>query len=145
MKFREVIHPPIWLLAFIYFLFLSLVVAVWAAFDNRVTVITWALLTAALIFITIKSRRAITVDENELRVGSAHIELKYIEQIESLSANQMQLLRTRDADPAAFLALTFWISTGVKITLKDERDRTPYWLVSCRKSEELKRTLYRLP
>jgi len=61
-----------------------------------------------------------------------------------LSAQEMRLMRTRDADPAAFLALAFWIPAGVKILLNDDRDSVPYWLISLRKSEELMRTLYRL-
>jgi len=144
MNFREVIHPPIWLLSFIYFLFLSLVVAVWAAFNSQITFLTWFALTLLLIVIAIKSRSTISVDDNELRIGRAHIELRYVESVELLTPEEMRLLRTRDADPAAFLAIAFWISTGVKITLKDSRDPTPYWLVSARKAEELKRTLYKL-
>ena len=144
MSFREVIRPPIWLLSFIYFLFLSLVVAVWAAFNSRITILTWFALTLLLIVIFIKSRSTISVDDNELRIGRAHIELRYLESVELLTPGQMRLLRTRDADPAAYLAIAFWISSGVKITLKDSRDPTPYWLVSSRKAEELTRTLYKL-
>lgn len=142
--FREVIHPPLWLLAFIYFMFLSLVLAVWAAFDLQITVIVWIGLTLLLIAITVKMRSEITLDNRELRIGRAHIELEYLEKVELLTPAQIRLLRTRDADPAAYLAITFWISSGVKITLNDSRDSTPYWLVSARKSEELTNTLYRL-
>ena len=141
---REVIRPPLWLLAFIYFMFLSLVVAVWAAFDNRTTVITLIALTVLLAFIALKMRSEITIDSQELRIGKAHIELKYLEKVELLTPAQIRLLRTRDADPAAYLAITFWISTGVKITLKDSRDSTPYWLVSSRCAKELTNTLYTL-
>jgi hypothetical protein len=141
---REVIRPPLWLLAFIYFMFLSLVLAVWAAFDIRTTVITWAVLTLLLALIAVKMRSEITIDSQELRIGKAHIELKYLEKIELLTPAQIRLLRTRDADPAAYLAITFWISTGVKITLKDSRDSTPYWLVSSRSAKELTSTLYTL-
>ena len=141
---REVMRPPLWLLAFIYFMFLSLVLAVWAAFDNQIALITWICLTLLLLFIAIKLKRVITIDAQELRIGKAHIELKYLEKVELLTAAQMRLLRTRDADPAAYPALIFWIPTGVKITLKDKRDSTPYWLVSSKKSEELTNTLYRL-
>ena len=88
-------------------------------------------------------RLVITVDDQELRINRAHIELKYLGDIETLNRDQMRLLRTRDADPAAFLAIKFWITTGVKITLNDKRDSTPYWLVSCRNMEELKRILCR--
>lgn len=142
--FREVIRPPLWLLGFIYFLLLSLVIAIWAAFDNRSAFIAWIVASIATVVIAITARSVISIDETELRIGRAHIELKYLNEVELLTADQMRLLRTRDADPAAYLAITFWISTGVKITLKDERDPTPYWLVSSRKPEELTNTLYKL-
>ena len=144
VKFREVIRPPLWLLSFIYFLLLSLVIAIWAAFDNRSAFIAWILASIAIVAIAISARSVISLDQDDLRIGRAHIELKYLESVELLTADQIRLLRTRDADPAAFLAITFWIPTGVKITLKDERDSTPYWLVSSKKAEELTRTLYKL-
>lgn len=143
MQFREVIRPPFWLLAFIYFMFLSLVVAVWAALGNLSALVSLIALTVALFIIAIRSKSEVIVNENELLAGGAHIELEYLGDIETLSRDQMRLLRTRDADPAAFLAIKFWIPTGVKIMLNDQRDSTPYWLVSCKKMEELKNTLYR--
>jgi hypothetical protein len=142
--FKEVIKPPLWLLAFIYFLLLSLVIAIWAAFDNRSALISLVLATAAICVIAVSARSVTSLDENELRIGRAHIEVKYLKGVELLSKDQMRLLRTREADPAAYLAITFWISTGVKITLDDKRDSTPYWLVSSKKAEELTRTLYKL-
>ena len=144
MVFREVIRPPLWVLAFIYFMFLSLVIAIWAALDNRSALISWIAATLGIIAIAIRWRTEITVDDKELRIGGAHIELKYLKEVSALSAQEMRLMRTRDADPAAFLALAFWIPAGVKIVLNDDRDSVPYWLISVRKSEELTRTLYRL-
>ena len=144
MVFREVIRPPLWVLAFIYFLFLSLVIAIWAALDNRSALISWIAATLGIIAIAIRWRTEITVDDKELRIGGAHIELKYLKEVSALSAQEMRLMRTRDADPAAFLALAFWIPAGVKIVLNDDRDSVPYWLISVRKSVELTRTLYRL-
>ena len=144
MVFREVIRPPLWVLAFIYFMFLSLVIAIWAALDNRSALISWIVATLGIIAIAIGWRTQITVDENELRIGQAHIELKYLKQVSALSRDEMRRMRTRDADPAAFLALAFWIPTGVKILINDDRDSVPYWLISVRKSEELTSTLYKL-
>lgn len=143
MQFREVIRPPLWLLAFIYFMFLSLVIAFWAALGNQSALLSFIALTVLLIFIAVKSKSEILVAEGQLMAGGAHIDLKYLGEAQSLNRDEMRLLRTRDADPAAFLAIKFWISTGVKITLNDQRDPTPYWLVSCRKMEELKNTLCR--
>ena len=142
--FKEVIRPPLWLLAFIYFMFLSLVVAIWAALDNRSALIAWIFSTLAILAIARAARSTIEVTDKELIVGRAHIDLRYISKIEELNTQQMRLLRTRDADPASYLAITFWLTTGVKITLQDDRDPTPYWLVSCKKSKELTSTLYRL-
>jgi hypothetical protein len=144
MVFREVIRPPLWVLAFIYFMFLSLVIAIWAAIDNRSALISWIAATLGIIAIAIRWRTQITVDENELRIGQAHIELKYLKQVSALSRDEMRRMRTRDADPAAFLALAFWIPTGVKILINDDRDSVPYWLISVRKSEELTSTLCKL-
>jgi hypothetical protein len=124
-------------------MFLSLVIAFWAALGNQSALLSFIALTLLLIFIAVKSKSEILVADGQLMAGGAHIDLKYLGEVQSLNRDEMRLLRTRDADPAAFLAIKFWISTGVKITLNDQRDPTPYWLVSCRKMEELKNTLCR--
>lgn len=139
--FREVMKPPLWLLGFIYFLFLSLVVAIWAAFDNQSALIALIIATVVIILIAIKWRSTISFDGNWLYVNGAHIELRYIKEVIAANKEQMRALRTREADPAAYLSLTFWIPTGIKVILRDERDPTPYWLVSVRSYEELTRTL----
>jgi hypothetical protein len=41
------------------------------------------------------------------------------------------------ADPACFNATRFWVSTGVKVEIKDKSDPTPYWLISSRKGKSL--------
>ena len=137
MRFREVIRTPFWLLAFIYFLFLSLVVAVWAAIGNKPALLTWVASTLILVLIVQKSALTIEVDESELRAGPAHIELKYIGQATALDSKEMGRLRTRDADPASYLIFRFWRSTGVRIELNDPRDQTPYWLVTSKRNTEL--------
>jgi hypothetical protein len=143
MEFREVIRPPLWLLTFIYFMFLSLVVAVWAALGNFSALVTLVILTLALIVIAVKSKDQVYIRDGVLFAGGAHIEIKYLGEVTILDRDAMRLIRTRDADPAAFLAIKFWVPTGVKIALNDQRDSTPYWLISCKKMEEVKRTLCR--
>jgi hypothetical protein len=137
MRFREVIRTPFWLIAFIYFLFLSLVVAVWAAIGNQPALLTWVASTLILVLIVQKSALTIEVDDKELRAGPAHIELKYIGQVTALDSREMGRLRTRDADPASYLIFRFWRSTGVKVELKDPRDQTPYWLITSKRNTEL--------
>ena len=135
--FTEVLRPPIWVLAFIYFMFLSLVIAIWAALDTNATMIAFAIATLAIPFIARSLTSRIRVDQNELRIDKAHIELKYLGKVTVLDSDAMRLLRTRDADPAAFLAIKFWAATGIKIEVTDPRDATPYWLITSKRGEKL--------
>ena len=143
MIFREVLRPPIWVLAFIYFLFLSIVLSVWAALDNRATLVTLALSTIALIWISISMTSEITFDGEVLRIDKANIDRKYLGKATVLDKNAMRLLRTRDADPAAYLAIKFWEPRGLRIELNDPRDKTPYWLVTSKRGEEIAALLNR--
>lgn len=137
MIFKEVLRPPIWLLAFIYFLLLSLVIAIWAAFDNNVALVAFIVATIAIVYIAIAMRSTITLDSEEFRIDRAHIEIKYLGSATVVDSQTMRLLRTRDADPAAYLAIRFWISKGIKITVVDPRDPTPYWLITSKRGEEI--------
>jgi hypothetical protein len=135
--FTEVLRPPIWVLAFIYFMFLSLVIAIWAALDTTATIVAFAIATLAIPFIARSLTSRIRIDQNELRIDKAHIELKYLGKVTVLDSSAMRLLRTRDADPAAFLAIKFWASKGIKIEVTDSRDSTPYWLITSKRGEKL--------
>ena len=139
--FREVMRPPLWLIAFLYFMLFSLVLAIWAATDNRAAIIS-ALIAivvgAAFIFM---AKEEITYDGTQLRVGKAHIDSQYCGTVTVLNHREFQRARTREADPAAHLALLFWVSEGVKIEITDSRDSTPYWLISTKRGDDLKRAL----
>ena len=141
INFREVIRPPLWLMAFIYFLALSLGIAIWAAMTTMIAAVVMALLTAATISIYFTSSLVIEVDEIELRVGKAHIDKKFCGEVTVLTPAQMSLTRTREADPAAYLAIRFWTAHGVKISINDDRDQTPYWLVTSKHGDELAKAL----
>ena len=137
MRYREVIRMPLWLLALIYFFFLSFVLSVWAALGNSAALATLLALSALLVVIAVRSRMVIEINERELRVGRAHIDLKYLGIATALDSNAMRNIRTRDANPIAFLGIRFWSSTGVKVEIVDERDETPYWLITSNKANQL--------
>jgi hypothetical protein len=141
MRYREVIRMPLWLLALIYFFFLSFVLSVWAALGNSAALVTFLALSALLVLISIRTRLIIQVDHSELMVGKAHIELKYIGQVTQLDSTAMKAIRSRDANPMAFLAFRFWSSTGVKVEVIDDRDETPYWLITSNKANQLAKVL----
>jgi hypothetical protein len=79
----------------------------------------------------------IEVDEKELRINKAHIDLHYLSDVTVLDTEAMRGVRGRDSDPAAYLAIRFWNSRGVMVRVKDVRDRTPYWLISSKRGKEL--------
>ena len=128
---------PLWLIAIIYFFFLSLVLSIWAALGDIPALISFVVSTLMLAWIVVKSAMVIEVDQDELRVGRAHIDLEFLKAAQALSSIEVRNLRTRDADPAAFLAIRFWSSTGVRVTLQDARDATPYWLITSNHADAL--------
>ena len=141
MRYREVIRAPLWLLAIVYFFMLSLVISIWAALGNDAALISLALVTAGLVWIYSASTLIIEVNNEELRVGKAHISLSLIGDCIDLDSEAIKRVRTRDADPRAFLAIRFWTSKGVRVTINDTRDSTPYWLISSNAGAELIRAI----
>lgn len=141
LAFKETIRPPLWLIAFVATLLFSLVVAIWAALDTRAAGYSAIASLLLLIYFYLSNIHRITFDGQELHVDRAHIEMKYIGEITVLTQKEFLLARTRELDPAAFPALIYWVSRGVRLEVIDDRDRTPYWLISTKRGEELKRTL----
>lgn len=137
MRYKEVIHPPLWLIAFVYFLFLSMVLSIWAALGNTPAIITFGLSTAWLVDLYFRTSLKIEVSESELRIGKARIDRHYIGETVALTGKEAKLIRTRDADPAAYLAIRFWTSKAVKMQVSDDRDPTPYWLITSNNPQAL--------
>jgi hypothetical protein len=137
MRYREVIHTPLWLLAIVYFFMLSLVLSVWAALGNNSALICLAVVTVALLWIYFTTALAIEVDEQEIRVGKAHISRGLIGDCIDLDNDAIKRIRTRDADPRAFLAIRFWAPKGIQMVINDQQDSTPYWLISSNRGADL--------
>jgi hypothetical protein len=135
--FKEVIRPPFWLIAFLYFMFFSFVLAMWAALGNAAAINTFAISIVLGILAIYLGTSTIIVDQGELRIKQAHIPIKYLGASEVIDKKDFSFARTRGADPAAYFATTFWISQGVKVEVIDERDPTPYWLISTKRGKEL--------
>ncbi|MBI3428703.1 MAG: DUF3093 domain-containing protein [Actinobacteria bacterium] len=135
--FTEQVRPPLWLLAFIFFLLASVALSIWAAFDNPAGLITLGIGVVLLFLIRQSMTMTILLSASELRIGRAHIDRIYLGEITELSTEEMRLTRGRNADPAAFLAIRFWEPHGVRIRVEDPRDPTPYWLISLKNAKGL--------
>jgi hypothetical protein len=137
MQYKEVIRAPLWLIAFVYFLFLSMVLSIWAALGNAPAFLTFGVLTVWIVFLYFRTALTIRVDENYLYVGAARIEHSFIGSTTALNTSELKRIRTRDADPSAYLAIRFWVSKAVKVEVLDSRDTTPYWLISSKNPQRL--------
>ena len=137
MVFKEVIRPPFWLICFIYFMLFSIVIAIWAAFDNNAALNAFAISLALQGAIVHWMTSTIEVRDGELVIKRAHIPLEHLGEVTIIPKEEFGYERTRGADPAAFFAITFWISKGLRVEVKDERDPTPYWLISSKRAEAL--------
>ncbi len=121
---------------------LTILLAFWAALGDASLIPVTSMLLALTLFFFFFTTLTIEVDEKSLRVGRARILREFIGDIEILDQASMRLARGRDLDPAAYLALRFWIKTGVRIQIIDQEDPTPYWLVSTNESERLVKALH---
>jgi hypothetical protein len=98
---------------------------------------------AALVLLTIittlliLSTPTITVSGTNLRVGRASIERKFVGTVESFRGAEATAERGPRLNGLAFMCFRGWIDPVVKIQITDPADRTPYWLTSSRRPEEL--------
>ena len=121
--------------------------SIWAALGNLAAAIATFLQISMISFWSVRNTLVIaiqgTANKVILHVDRAQLPLQYIKDVTVLDSPQMSLLRTRDAKPSAYLALRFWVKTGIKIDVMDPLDPTPYWLISTKKGEKLKEVLTR--
>ena len=135
-RYREVLNPPLSWMGFIFFMYLSLAFAIWAAFDYYQALVTFLLLSASLPLLWFKMRMVITVD-TQLRIDRAHIELKYLKNARVVDESEYRKLRTFNSDARSFHATRPWLKSGVQVFVNDERDQTSYWLIGTKKGEKL--------
>ena len=120
---------------------LSIILSMWVALDLRITLIAFCAVALATGWIYKTSALTIEITEKTLRADRAEIEFSCIKSVAALTKEEMRNARGRDADVRAFLALRFWVHTGIKVALNDPHDPTPYWLISSRKNKEFAQLL----
>jgi hypothetical protein len=99
-----------------------------------VAAIALALLVALLVGY---GRPVVAVEGGTLRAGRAHIALEHVGEVTALDADGVRRQAGVDADARAFLLLRPYLKRGVRIDITDPADPAPYWLVSCRRPEEV--------
>lgn len=113
---------------------LAMVVAVPEPLAWTVTALLLLVLVALL---RMYGSSTIVVTDEWLHAGRARIQRRFLGSVDCLDAHQTRSLAGPEADARAYLLLRPYISTGVKITIDDPQDPTPYWLLSSRRASAL--------
>lgn len=79
----------------------------------------------------------IRVEPDRLWVGGANIEWEYVADVRPLDEMATRRRRGPECDARAYLVLRPYLSRAVEVTVSDEADPTPYWLISTRAPERL--------
>jgi hypothetical protein len=135
--YEEHLRPPAWLwalgAAFVLLLGLSFDVALGPSAGLPVIV----LFGAALAWVLGRSAVRVRIDDGTLTAGRARIPVDLLGPVEVLGADRARAVRGPESDPAGFHLIRGWVPSGVKASVLDPADATPYWFVASRRPAEL--------
>ena len=83
----------------------------------------------------------ITVTDQDVRVGRAYIERRFVGEAEPLRGDAVRVARGPDLDGRAFMNFRVSVPDMCRIEIVDLVDPTPYWLTATRHPEELAETI----
>ena len=97
------------------------------------------MLALALLLLISLGRVRVRVSEGEgggeLWIGDAHLPLRFVGEVETVTREQKRKALGPQLDPAAFVVHRGWIAPLVRVRLTDPDDPTPYWLFSTRRPD----------
>ena len=137
----EQISWGIWIWFFVAILCASIYLAIWAPLGNISALVITLISIFGFYYLSLKMQTTTYIQDNFLYVNQAKIDLKFLKNAKALDESEFKKVIGSDADPAAFLAINFWVKTGVKIEVNDKNDPTPYWLISSKRASELAKIL----
>jgi hypothetical protein len=119
-----------------------LVATFWLAFVVATpAVLAWSataflLVAMGLLLVSYGSPR-VDVEDGWLRAGRARISGEFLGGAEPLDPAATRRVAGPEADARAYLLLRPYLKRTVRVTVCDDRDPAPYWLVSSRHPEQL--------
>jgi hypothetical protein len=141
--YRERLWPAPWL-----FLATALVIPasllVFLPINQTAGIVTAIALYAGCVVLLLVAAPSITVTETALVAGKARLPLEAVGQVKGFSRDEARLERGQRLDARAWLMIRGWIDPVVRVEVLDERDPTPYWLLSTRHPRELAEALGRV-
>ncbi|MET3904962.1 DUF3093 domain-containing protein [Paenarthrobacter sp. 4246] len=100
-------------------------------------IIAALVLLAIMTIMLVLSTPTITVTPTTVRVGRASIDRKFVGSVQAFTKGEATAERGPRLNGLAYMCFRGWIDPVVKIEITDPADRTPYWLTSSRRPDEL--------
>lgn len=134
--YSERLWPSVWVWLIVCGLSLAgiLILAPISMLAGYTAAVVLFLIQAALLVL---STPRIEVGPHSLQVGRAHIERRFVGAVQAFRGEEATAQRGPQLHGLAYLCIRGWIGPVVRIEITDEADRTPYWLTSTRRPEQL--------
>jgi hypothetical protein len=87
--------------------------------------------------VLVRAAAPVRVVDRDLVAGRARIPVDLLGTAEALDADTARRVRGPESDPAAYHLIRGWVPAGVRATVTDPADPTPYWFVASRRPAEL--------
>jgi hypothetical protein len=133
--YREKLSPAVWLIVAIG-LFLPASMLIFLPLSIPLGVAVGLVLWWGSVAILWAFAPSISVDERGVQAGRARIDHSLLGTLEVFRKEDARAQRGVSLDARAWLVITPWIDPVLKITVIDDQDPTPYWLVSCKNPEK---------
>jgi hypothetical protein len=135
-SYRERLWPALWL-----YISTALVIPasllVFLPINQSVGVIVAIVLYAGCIVLLIAGSPTIRVTADAVYAGKARIPLENTGDLAAFDGAEATLERGQRLDARAWLMIRGWVRPVARIEVVDDRDPTPYWLVSTRRPQAL--------
>lgn len=136
--FRERLTPRAYVFLIVEALILMVAIAYGAPFGARTGWVIFVGISVLAVWAMIATSPVIEVSTTHLRAGAAMIDRELITSTEPCDSEAFRMARGRDADPRRFSILRSWHSgSGAVITIGDDRDPHPAWIVTTARPHEL--------
>ena len=105
--------------------------------NATVGIVAAILLYAGIIAALVFGSPVVEVTDEEFRAGRAHLPLSVVGTVDAFTGAEASAERGVRLDARAWLMIRGSIGPVVKVQVVDERDPTPYWIVSTRRPEQI--------
>lgn len=102
-----------------------------------------ATLAAVVVLLSRYGAVEVVADERGLSVGRAHLPWAHVGAVKALDEDGRRRATGVEADARAYVVLRAYCRGAVRVTVVDEHDPAPYWLISTRRPDDLTARLTR--